>query len=232
LSVVLVRVQLLLNILENKLYREKALDNAKIIHDTAQKMIKFTRGLMDLSRKDTYQRTCSLNDIIEKTVELLQPQNKFDNIRFILQLNYDLPFISVDPDQIQQVLINLFNNAAEAMKKGEIVVSSCNGSPDGVLELSVSDNGPGIPEEIRKKIFEPHFSTKREGHGFGLAICYRIIKNHNGEMEVESEMGKGAKFTLRLPRAVPPDRNHASEPAYPKPNLAELSRGAEKIPGR
>lgn len=224
LSVVLVRIQLLLNILENKPDREKALANAKIIHDTAQKMIKFTRGLMDLSRKDTYKRACSLNEIIEKTIELLQPQNKFDNIRFILQLDRNFPFISLDPDQIQQVLINLFNNAAEAMERGEIVVISRTGSSDGALELSVSDNGPGIPEEIRKKIFEPHFSTKREGHGFGLATCYRIIKNHNGEMEVESEMGKGTKFTLRLPGSAA-ERGWTPGLIHQRASLAELRNG-------
>lgn len=224
LSVILVRIQLLLNILENKLDREKALANAKIIHDTAQKMIKFTRGLMDLSRKDTYKRACSLNEIIEKTVELLQPQNKFDNIRFILHLDRKLPYISLDPDQIQQVLINLFNNAAEAMERGEIVVVSRHGSSDGALVISVSDNGPGIPEEIRKKIFEPHFSTKREGHGFGLATCYRIIKNHNGEMEVESEMEQGTKFTLRLPG---PTAECGWTPGliHQRPILAEIRNG-------
>lgn len=202
LSVILVRAQLLLKLLESKPDQEKSLANARIIHDTALKMIKFTRGLMDLSRKDTYWGVCSLNDIVEKTVELLQPQNRFVDVHFILQLDQGLPSISVDPDQIQQVLINLFNNAAEAMKKGEITVTSRNASSDDTLELSVSDNGPGIPQEIREKIFEPHFSTKREGHGLGLATCYRIIKNHGGKIEVESEPGRGTRFTLRLPRVA------------------------------
>lgn len=202
LSVILVRAQLLLNILEANLDRGKALANVEIILDMAQKMTRFTRGLMDLGRKDTYKRPCSLNEIIEKTVELLQPQNKFDDIEIVLDLEAGLPLVSLDPDQIQQILINLLNNAAEAMERGKVVVSSKSCPDDGCQEIDVADDGSGILEEIQKHIFEPHFSTKRKGHGFGLAICYRIVKNHGGRVWVESEVGKGTTFRILIPMAL------------------------------
>ncbi|MQY66217.1 MAG: two-component sensor histidine kinase, partial [Clostridia bacterium] len=115
----------------------------------------------------------------------------------------DLPKIKGLGVQVEQVFLNMIINACEAMvgKKGEITVSARVGSdnPDRI-EVAVADNGCGIPQENLKKLFDLFFTTKgSQGTGMGLSLAYRIIKDHNGDIDIESEVGKGTRFTVSLP---------------------------------
>ncbi|NGX58451.1 MAG: Sensor protein ZraS [Chlamydiae bacterium] len=105
----------------------------------------------------------------------------------------------LDVPHVKSVLINLIFNAAEAIEnRGSIKISLSGTNRD--ISIAVTDDGPGIPDEIKKKIFRPFFSTKPKGNGFGLAESRRIVDSHNGAMEVQSELGKGTTFTITIPR--------------------------------
>jgi|GEM_PF-503317 len=159
----------------------------------------FVAGLMDLSVLRTDREAADLNGLVEDLVRFIQGQSRFRQIEFEMDLERPLPLLEVDPGQVQQVILNLYANAADAMKKG-LVRTETRFDPDlGTVTLVVQDAGPGMPDDVRKKVFDSGFTTKKTGHGFGLAICSRIINNHNGKIEVESVPGVGTTFTLRFP---------------------------------
>jgi two-component system NtrC family sensor kinase len=119
-----------------------------------------------------------------------------------------VPELRADPGQLQQVLLNLFINAADAMAEAEmprrvITVSQEYDERARHVNVRVADSGPGIPTSILSKVFEPHFTTKAEGHGFGLSTSYRIVTNHGGQISVDSGPGQGACFTVTLPLEGP-----------------------------
>jgi two-component system, NtrC family, sensor kinase len=134
----------------------------------------------------------------------VRTQNRFDTVEWDLRFASQVPELRVDPGQIQQVLLNLFMNAADAMQeKGvgvkRIAVESVWDERERSLQLRVSDTGTGIAPANLSRIFEPHFTTKPTGHGFGLSSSYRIITNHGGRIVAESPPGQGAHFTITLP---------------------------------
>jgi len=177
----------------------RAIEKADLIYENVARMERFTKRLMDFTGVHVQKMPCDLNAIVQETFQFLKPQNRYDRIAFATELEENLPRIQADPNQIQQVLLNLFSNSADAMQEGEIRVRTAYDPAGDWIELSVSDNGPGIPEAIQAKVFEPHFSMRKNGHGFGLSVCYRIVEGHRGTIEVESEVGKGTTFRIRLP---------------------------------
>jgi signal transduction histidine kinase len=129
------------------------------------------------------------------------------SIRLNLESVPDI-WVRVDPHQIEQVLINLIQNAAESMEHGGTITlrarsgkSRLNGSIRPIVMLEVGDTGTGIPPDVQNKIFEPFFTTKEEGTGLGLAISARIIGKHGGTLECRSEVNRGTTFTIVLPPA-------------------------------
>jgi len=110
-----------------------------------------------------------------------------------------LPHILGDQHQLQEVFINLFINAYQAMHKGGFLTIKTEKLDDQFIGICISDTGSGISEQNMKNIFMPFFTTKRAGTGLGLSICYNIIKGHNGTIDIESELGKGTVFTIKLP---------------------------------
>jgi signal transduction histidine kinase len=187
---------------------EKIARHARIIMEQASNMAILTKGLMDFSHKEMKVVRVDVNDLIRRTADFVRPQNKFDQVEFDLQLSDQLPAITADPGQLQQVFINLFQNAADAMiEKGNGAgapghkISARTGwqeTGETVL-IEIQDTGPGMRREVLEKIFEPTFTTKPTGHGFGLSTCYRIASAHRGRIWAESEPGRGAKFSLVLP---------------------------------
>ncbi len=174
------------------------------ILDNIDKMKRFTDGLMDFSRMETELVEYDIRYLIEDQLFSLKPHQKFARTKFECKFDSNLPVIRVDVGQIQQVLLNLFNNAIEAIetiksRRSKITIAVRHNTQHGNIEIMVSDNGPGMPEEVREKLFEPHFTTKTGGHGLGLYNCKKIIENHGGQMIVESKPGKGTTFTVRLP---------------------------------
>jgi signal transduction histidine kinase len=183
---------------------EKIARHARIIMEQASNMAILTKGLMDFSHKEMKIVRVDVNDLLRRTVDFVKPQNKFGDVEFDLQLAEGLPPITADPGQLQQVFINLFQNAAEAMiEKGtpekRIAVSTGWQEPNETVVLRVTDTGPGMSRAVLEKVFEPTFTTKPTGHGFGLATCYRIAAAHRGRIWAESEPGRGAMFSMVLP---------------------------------
>jgi len=122
-------------------------------------------------------------------------------VRFTLEVDPADVTLTADPDQMEQVFINLFTNAVEAMPGGGELTARVRASGDAVT-VSISDTGKGVPRESLDKVFEPFFTTKDKGTGLGLAIVFNIIKKHYGEINVSSVEGKGTVFTITMPRAV------------------------------
>jgi signal transduction histidine kinase len=166
--------------------------------------------LLSFSRRSKPQETeADLNAIVRTTVSLVTHKLQLANVQLDLDLPDDLPRVHCDASQMQQVVINLVLNAAEAIKGGGTV--SVRTRPEGTpkpsgVVLEVRDTGSGIPRELLGKIFDPFFTTKEEGKGvgLGLAVVYGIVEAHGGEIEVESRIGEGSLFRVSLPLAPPP----------------------------
>jgi signal transduction histidine kinase len=145
-----------------------------------------------------------LNSLVQRSIEFVRTQNRFDGVEWDLRLAEQVPALRGDPGQLQQVLLNLFVNAADAMKdrpsvRKVIGVTSSTDDRGRLVRIVVTDTGSGIAASNLTRIFEPHFTTKPEGHGFGLSTSYRIIMNHGGRIAAESPPGQGACFTITLP---------------------------------
>ena len=140
----------------------------------------------------------SLNEVAEKTVNLLRPEVENRGIDLKTKLARQLTATPIDATQLQQVLVNLIKNAAQAMTTGGTLTVQTGENSDGVW-VSVSDTGGGIPQEQINHIFEPFYTTKKQGTGLGLMIVQRIVRAHDGRIELESNVGKGTTFRIWLP---------------------------------
>jgi signal transduction histidine kinase len=166
------------------------------------KLERFTAGLTDYSRLASSKSWSNLNRIIRDLLMFVSVQKRFKRIQVTSDLDASIPDFQMDPDQIAQLLINLLNNAADAIKQsrrhdGEIVTQT---SLEGdIAVLVVSDNGAGMPDEVRKQLFASNFTTKHHGHGYGLETCAKIVESHGGSIEIRSTPGEGSTFTIRLP---------------------------------
>lgn len=178
---------------------------AHIILEQSSRMEVMSKGLMDFSYAELSIERVDLTALLQRTVELMRSQNRFDGIEWNLQLASPSPELRADPGQLQQVLINLFLNAQRAMAEtgGKLRVVTRPAADDQV-EIVVSDTGPGIAESDLPHIFTPFFS-RSGGTGLGLALAAQIVKAHRGTIDVASEAGKGATFTIRIPAAVTHD---------------------------
>jgi signal transduction histidine kinase len=170
--------------------------------------------LLAFSRRGKPQRApADLNRIVRTTLSLVEHKMKLNNVAVQAIYCEDLPPAPCDSSQIQQVVLNLMLNAAEAThSKPERFVTVTTSKGDGVVLMQVSDNGEGIPPENLAKIFDPFFTTKPEGKGvgLGLAVSYGIVDSHGGELEVKSTVGVGTTFTMSLPLVEPQAREEAA----------------------
>jgi signal transduction histidine kinase len=174
------------------------------ITSNLEKIKRFAEGLLDFSNLKTEMGECDINELIQKILLFIRPQNIFKNISFHTMLKPNLPKVVVDASQIQQVLYNLLNNAADAMGKrkgegGTISIGTEHLPEKKLLEIWVKDTGKGMSEEEVQKLFTSGFTTKESGHGMGLSICKKIVTSHGGIIQVESELNKGTVFNIRLP---------------------------------
>jgi two-component system NtrC family sensor kinase len=163
--------------------------------DITHKLLSFAR------RTDSSTKDVALNDLINEVVHLSSQRVKYANVSLNADLQENLPSIKASDTELQQVLLNLVNNALDAMEKegGSLDIRT---KFDGQeMTVVVADNGPGIPEANLARIFDPFFTTKPvgKGTGLGLSICYGIIKKMGGDIEVDSKVGKGTAFTIRIP---------------------------------
>ena len=159
-------------------------------------------NLMQFSRQEKGEFTdVTVNEVVEKSVGIVDHQLGLQNVHVNMELAPDIPEIIGNPNQLQQVLMNLAINAQQAMEPdgGNVdIVTYCD---DDNVYISVSDTGPGISEEVAEKIFEPFFTTKAagEGTGLGLSVTYGIIQDHKGDIRVERADSGGARFVIELP---------------------------------
>jgi PAS domain S-box-containing protein len=176
------------------------------IEEAANRSKLLLESLLLFSRpSNPVKEYCSVNDLLKRTLDLAYPQIKKHDIAADLQLEKNLPWTSVDPNQISQVLLNIVNNALHAVRRVDhhdrrikLSTSLC----DDRIVILISNNGPHIPQSVLDRIFEPFFSTKKSGQGtgLGLSICHNIIQAHQGEIEAENTgRDRGVNFTISLP---------------------------------
>ena len=143
-------------------------------------------------------RMASLNGAVRETLELLRPEFENRGQTVHEKLARSLPDAPFDPAQLKQVMVNLAKNAMHAMSKDGVLTVQTGSTPDEVW-VSISDTGRGIPEEQLNRIFEPFFTTKKKGSGLGLMIVQRIVRAHQGRIELDSRVGRGTTFRVWLP---------------------------------
>jgi two-component system NtrC family sensor kinase len=174
----------------------------------ANRCKKIVEGLLDFSRqREPESKPLDLNAIIENTFSLIENQTIFQNVNVIKNLAPNLPTVSGDSSQLQQVFIDLAINATQAMKAEGGTLTITSSLLDRFVQISFTDTGCGIPPENASKIFEPFFTTKADekGTGLGLAVCHGIIKKHKGTITFESKVNEGTTFMIKLPIiATPP----------------------------
>jgi PAS domain S-box-containing protein len=193
---------------------EKVKFNAKSITDNIFKIKKFVENLMDFSQPEPEYITYDVKHLIDDLLFSLQIQPRFKLVHFTIDMADLVPPIEMDVGQIQQVLLNLMNNASDAIEecatnsdgdpvdfKREIGIKASFDEDTDELAVSVSDNGAGMSPETLGKIFNLHFTTKKGGHGLGLYNCKAIIEQHGGDLSATSELGEGTTFTITLPRS-------------------------------
>ncbi len=140
-----------------------------------------------------------INEVVEKSLAILQTKLKKGNISSAFERAQELPKVRIDIHQIQQVLINLMLNSIQAMEKGGILTIRTFSENEGGVGIEVKDTGVGIPRSHLKKVFDPFFTTKSEGTGLGLSISLKILENHEANIDAVSEEGKGSTFTIHFP---------------------------------
>jgi two-component system, NtrC family, sensor kinase len=160
------------------------------------------KGLLDFARQTKpNKQMIGLNRVVEDSLLLVRNQALFMNLGLKLDLDPGVPSIMADQDQLRQVVLNVVVNAAEAMPHGgELSVSTRYDDAKAEVELRVADTGSGVAEEIRRKLVEPFFTTKKTGTGLGLSIAYGIVEHHGGTIRFESEQGRGTTVVIRFPK--------------------------------
>ncbi|HEV2618433.1 MAG TPA: ATP-binding protein, partial [Acidobacteriaceae bacterium] len=168
-------------------------------------------------------RPADLNTIVENSLALFA--GRLQNVRLVKRLGPDLPLILADPEAMKRALGNLIDNAAEAMQQSllrELRIAT-NVLPSGMVELTVSDTGSGLTDEMRERLFLPYFSTKQRGTGLGLAIAAKIVQEHHGTIRAEKNTPAGAKFIVELPAAPLLDTQAVEQAAQDAATIASSS---------
>lgn len=180
---------------------EKAVSRSRVI---THRLLGFAR------RMEVSLEPLQLVEVIEEVLGFLDKEAGYRNIKIEKFLQPDLPLIYSDHGQLQQVFLNIINNAIDAVDNGGEISIACQETGMGAIQVDISDNGPGIAPEVINNIFEPFFTTKRsknkQGTGLGLSITYGLVKKLGGDITVHSELGTGTTFSIRLPKAK--NNNH------------------------
>ncbi|MCW5958965.1 MAG: HAMP domain-containing protein [Pyrinomonadaceae bacterium] len=176
-------------------------EKLKLISEQISRITRVTKDLMDFGRSRPSARSrISINKIVNASLRLAKFDSSFKKLKIVKILDEGIPDVVVDSDQFQQLFLNLFLNARDAVSAdGVLTIKTYSGG--GEIFIEVSDDGSGIPKADLKKIFDPFFTTKRtgEGTGLGLAVCYGIIAAHDGRIEVRSNNSHGSTFLVAVP---------------------------------
>jgi len=184
-------------------------DAVKKIDYHVERARKVTHRLLGFARRmEPIQEQVTMNRVIEETVDFLKNEAHYRNIEIRTTLDPDMPTTTSDSSQLQQVFLNILNNAIDAIgKNGVITISTGYDLKNRELSVSIADDGPGIPSEVLGRVFDPFFTTKEvgKGTGLGLSISYSIVEKLGGTIKVASQVGKGTTFSIHLPLV-----NHAT----------------------
>jgi two-component system NtrC family sensor kinase len=190
---------------KNSQNSEEFRTSVKKIEEHVERARKVVHNMLGYARRmEPRLEDVDVNQTINQTVDILENYARGNNIDIQTDLQESLPIISGDQAQLQQVVLNLMNNAIDAIgKDGTITVKST--ADKSVIRLTIADTGPGIPETMQKKVFDPFFTTKSTGKGTGLGlwISYSIIEKIGGKLALQSKEGQGAAFTITLPIVQP-----------------------------
>lgn len=190
-------------IMEDYELSEEAQADFKRVLANVNRCSEIVKQLLQFSRQTNQQIELNdINDIIRRTISLLEKQILFQNIEILEKLSPDLPNIMIDVQQVNHVFMNIIINAADAMEgKGTLTLKSWQNKNEDTITIQISDTGSGIDPDIITNIFDPFFTTKQEGKGtgLGLSMAYGIIEHHNGKITVESKLNIGTTFTIQLP---------------------------------
>ena len=181
---------------------EKIKRYARLIDKESGRLSDVLKKLLAYSRMDGPKKEkIDVNEIVKDTVLFMEHHlTRFKNIQLIVDMANGLPYVEVDKVHIQQALVNIIMNAAQAMPNGGTIQIKTK-MENGMVSVSVTDEGVGIKKEDLNRIFEPFFTTKKvsEGTGLGLSLCKKLVEANNGRIEVESTVGKGSTFRILLP---------------------------------
>jgi two-component system sensor histidine kinase HydH len=190
-------------------FKERYRDNpddqktSEIMIQEVDRLNRVITQLLEFARPPAIQKKrASLKSLIQRSLKMIESQTSAKGIQVLSHLPSNIQGVDLDPDGINQVLLNLYLNAIEAMERGgtlTVSLSKREGSP--WVKLTVSDTGTGISKEDLEHVFDPYFTTKQTGTGLGLAIVHKIIEAHRGEVRVESEVGRGTTVSVLLPAA-------------------------------
>ncbi|MFH1699968.1 MAG: ATP-binding protein [Candidatus Zixiibacteriota bacterium] len=206
LAIILGNVELL-PLLLSKGKMDKVEQKLGVLRTTVTKIQTFAEGLMGYGNEEAVFTAEDLNQCIENLIAFLKPQNRYDDISFNVDLSRNLPLVEFDGSQIQQLLVNLLNNAADALREITderiISISTDIDRDNSQAKIKIADNAGGLPEDIDGYIFERRYTGKRRGRGFGLVIVKRIINKHNGHISYQSKVGSGTSFEITIPLSKP-----------------------------
>jgi signal transduction histidine kinase len=196
-------------ILQDGNLQSKDQGRLKIIESQLDRLADSVKNLLSFTRQPKPQlKSLEVNEVLEELIHLSEPWFLARNVKLAKHLSPNLPRILGDPTHLQTLFLNLITNALDAMPNGGVLTIKTrqrlpppSSKEERWLEIAMTDTGIGITEESKKRIFEPFFTTKKmgEGTGLGLAICEKIIKEHSGRIEIESEVGRGSTFLISLP---------------------------------
>lgn len=184
---------------------ERLVKNIDIVLESVERCGQITKQLLGFARKvDVTIEDLNVRQVIQSVLLFLEKEAQYRSIDIQVEAPEDLPHIRSDRGKLQQILLNLINNAFQAMSDGGRLMVRAGALKDGGVEVEVEDTGCGIPPKHMKRIFEPFFTTKgaSEGSGLGLSITYGLVRKLNGTISVKSELDKGTVFTITLPPEI------------------------------
>ena len=190
-------------------------DDFEVVSEEMRRLDHIVHNFLEFSRPHRLKmQRLDVSEIVDMTLHLLQRQLELANVQVKRVRHSDLPEIVADSELLKEVFVNLLVNACEAMKEGGTLTVSEEGTVSeemgDAVSIEIRDTGPGLPEDLQEKVFEPFFSTKEEGTGLGLSIAARIVEEHRGRLVVRSKQGEGTTFLVFLPVPFTSARETAS----------------------
>ncbi len=207
--------------------RRELVRNLALVQRETERCSAIVRSLLDFARDRPVElRRMNANAAVEEALQLIAHQAALQGLTLERRLA-PTPDVMGDFGQLRQAVVNVVLNAVQAMGKSGTLTVTTRAAKDGGVEIAVADTGPGIEKDALQRLFEPFFTTKEKGTGLGLSVVYGILQRHGGDVEVQSERGRGTTFTLKLPAMARPG-SPGTAPAGAESARGERERGGEK----